>query len=303
MTEAVEKVKSELGSSPSAAEKEALAKKHTEELQALQKKLGEQYEKDLNDALEATKKEIPAGASEMDKQAIIDAAIAEYDAKVKAQHETEIASAVDRGRMEQMTKGKLKDAQLAKAQKRVKDLEALILELKNTGVIPQNATVASISNTPAATTSTNSTPTSTVPTSSTNQTTTPATPVTVTPATGTATTAPVARRPTNATAPTVRGAGPLRARGSLARGAAARVPPVRAAPAQQAAAAVASSSSTTAPSAPSAPGGMSIMGAATKRPREEGPSATGDSLAKRLKPAEGTGKGPVQIRRPPPPAP
>jgi len=40
------------------------------------------------------------------------------------------------------------------------------------------------------------------------------------------------------------------------------------------------------------------MGAAAKRPREEGNTPNEDSLAKRLKPAEGTGKGPASIRRP-----
>jgi len=44
---------------------------------------------------------------------------------------------------------------------------------------------------------------------------------------------------------------------------------------------------------------MSIMGAAAKRPREEENVPTEDSFAKRLKPSEGTGKGPVPIRRPP----
>jgi nucleoprotein TPR len=41
------------------------------------------------------------------------------------------------------------------------------------------------------------------------------------------------------------------------------------------------------------------MGAAGKRTREEGDAVADDSLAKRLKPAEGTSK-PVAIRRPPP---
>ncbi|XP_006462514.1 hypothetical protein AGABI2DRAFT_71914 [Agaricus bisporus var. bisporus H97] len=305
VTEAVEKLKSELGSTPSAAEKEALVKEHAAELEALRKKLDEQHENDLKAAVEAAKRQAPAGISEVDKQAIINAAIAEYDAKVKTQHETDIATAVDHGRREQMTRGKLKDAQLAKAQKRVKDLEAQILEWKNTGVIPQNTTITSPSNASAPTTSTNSTSINTVPTPSTLQTTTPASPVTGTPATGSATTAAVPRRPSNVATAALRGAVPLRGRGSMARGAAARVPPVRTAPAQQATPATvfASSSSTAAPSAPSGPGGMSIMGAATKRPREESASAAGDSLAKRLKPAEGAGKGPVQIRRPPPPAP
>lgn len=286
-------------------------KKHAEDLTALQKKLVDQHEKDLKTAVdaavEAAKKENPAAAADFDKQAVIDAAIAEYDAKVKAQHEAEIESAVERGRREQMTKGKLKDAQLAKAQKRVKDFEAQILEWKNTGVLPQDATVASTPAAPPAASAgapaTTGAPTPSAPSTSTPQAAPPASPATATPAAGA--TQPAAnvlpRKPPMGTAnPAVAargGAPPLRGRGGLGRGAATRVPPVRATPAQQAAAAAASSNS------PATSSGMSIMGAATKRPREEGAAAPEDSLAKRLKPSEGATKGPVQIRRPPPPGP
>lgn len=306
----MEKLKNELGANPSAAEKEALAKKHTEELAELQRKLVEQHEKDLkatvDAAIETAKKEAPAVPVEFDKQAIINTAIAEYEAKIKAQHEADIESAVERGRREQMTKGKLKDAQLAKAQKRVKDFEAQILEWKNTGVLPQDAAVIPIPATPIATASTTpavpstipAPPTASAPASSTpSVSTVPATQVTTT--TSTSSTQPATnalpRKPTTntGTAPPVgRGGAPLRARGGvpLGRGAAARVPPVRGSPAQQAAAAAA-----VPPTA-----GVSIMGAANKRPREEGAAPADDSLAKRLKPADGASKGPVQIRRPPP---
>ncbi|KAF9452906.1 hypothetical protein P691DRAFT_659626 [Macrolepiota fuliginosa MF-IS2] len=298
VSEAVEKLRSELGANPSTADSEALVKKHTEELEALQKRLVEQHGKDLKVAVDAAvdtaKKEAPAATAGFNKQAVIDAAIAEYDTKIKAQHETEIESAVERGRREQMTKGKLKDAQLAKAQKRVKDLEAQILEWKNTGVLPQDATVTSTPAAPAP----GAPAGPSVPSAPTTQTAQPPTPTTATatapPTQPAATVLP--RKPSmNPTAP-ARGGAPMRARGGapLARGAAARVPPVRPSPAQQAAAAAASSQT------PAAPAGMSIMGAANKRPREEGTTTAEDSLAKRLKPTDPTGKGPVQIRRPPP---
>ncbi|KAJ3573187.1 hypothetical protein NP233_g2600 [Leucocoprinus birnbaumii] len=285
VSEAVEKLRGELGSNPSAEEKEALVKKHAEELNALQKKLVEQHEKDLRAAVdvavETAKKEAPAATTDFDKQAVIDTAIAEYDAKIKAQHEAEIESAVERGRREQMTKGKLKDAQLAKAQKRVKDLEAQIIEWKNTGVLPQDATVAT---TPAAP------PTTSVATAAPGA--APAAPAGSAQPTASTSTAPSAQPGQALPRAAPRGRG-----GPIARGAAARVPPVRATPAQQAVAAAASSNAT-APAAPAA--GMSIMGAAGKRPRDDAGASNEDSLAKRLKPSEGTGKGPVQIRRPPP---
>jgi nucleoprotein TPR len=310
VSEALEKLKSEMGSSPSVEEKEALAKKHADELAALRKKLVEQHEKDLKGAVDAAvetaKGEASAVAAGFDKQVVIDAAIAEYDAKIKAQHEAEIEAAVERGRREQLTKGKLKDAQLAKAQKRVKDFEAQILEWKNTGVLPQDATVAS---TPTASVAPPpSTPTATtapVP-SAPSAPSVPSAPAAAHPVASTSTAPPsqtgaLPRKPSmqaNAPAQAARGGGPLRGRGGpLGRGAATRVPPMRATPAQQAAAAAASSN---APATAPAPAGMSIMGAAAKRPREEGAASVDDSLAKRLKPSEGTGKGPVQLRRPPP---
>jgi len=297
----VEKLKGELGSNSSVEEKEALAKKHTEELSALQMKLVEQHEMDLkaavSAAVEAVKKETPDATTDFEKQPIIDAAIAEYDAKIKAQHEAEIESAVERGRREQMTKGKLKDAQLAKAQKRVKDLEAQILEWKNTGVLPQDATVATAPiaappTTPVAAT-TPAASLQTVPPIQNTQS-QPTASTSATPALQ-----PGQPLPRKSSIPAgishtgvPRGGAPVRGRGG-ARGAAARIPPVRATPAQ----AVVTTTPTTS-SAPGSVAGMSIMGAAAKRPREEGNTPNEDSLAKRLKPAEGTGKGPASIRRP-----
>ncbi|KXN81784.1 Nucleoprotein TPR [Leucoagaricus sp. SymC.cos] len=307
VTEAVEKLKSELGSNPSVEEKDALVKKHANELATLQKKLVEQHEKDLKAAVDAAvetaKKETPAAATVFDKQAVINAAIAEYDAKVRAQHEAEIESAVERGRREQMTKGKLKDAQLAKAQKRVKDLEAQILEWKNTGVLPQDATVTSAPATvPPTTPVSTTTPAPAAPSAPAAQTTQPAASTSTAPAPQQGQAAPLPRKPSLQPGAAVPGRGgvPNRGRGGppLARGAAARIPPVRATPAQQAVAATTSSHPPAVALGSTQGAGMSIMGAANKRPREEGAAPTEDSLAKRLKPLEGAAKGPVTIRRP-----
>jgi len=293
VSEAVEKLKGELGPNSSAEEKEALVKRHTEELGALQTKLVEQHEKDLkaavNAAVEAMKKEALDATVNFEKQPTIDAAIAEYDAKVKAQHEAEIESAVERGRREQMTKGKLKDAQLAKAQKRVKDLEAQILEWKNTGALPQDATIATA---PVA-----------APPTAPNTTTTPASGQTATPtqiqptaSTSAASTSQLVQAPPRRPSmqaglfPTgvSRGSAPVIGRGGARGAAATRTPPVRA-----------TAGRALLTHATGSPTGMSIMGAAAKRPREEENVPTEDSFAKRLKPSEGTGKGPVPIRRPP----
>jgi len=292
VSEAVEKLKGELGPNSSAEEKEALVKRHTEELGALQTKLVEQHEKDLkaavNAAVEAMKKEALDATVNFEKQPTIDAAIAEYDAKVKAQHEAEIESAVERGRREQMTKGKLKDAQLAKAQKRVKDLEAQILEWKNTGALPQDATIATA---PVA-----------APPTAPNTTTTPASGQTATPtqiqptaSTSAASTSQLVQAPRRPSmqaglSPTgvSRGSAPVFGRGGARGAAATRTPPVRA-----------TAGRALLTHATGSPTGMSIMGAAAKRPREEENVPTEDSFAKRLKPSEGTGKGPVPIRRPP----
>jgi len=288
----VEKLKGELGPNSSAEEKEALVKKHTEELGALQAKLVEQHEKDLkaavNAAVEAVQREALDAAHNFEKQPTIDAAIAAYDASVRAQHEAEIESAVERGRREQITKGKLKDAQLAKAQKRVKDLEAQILEWKNTGALPQDTTIAAApAAAPPTTPNTTTTPAS-LPTATSSQ----IQPTASTSAASTSEPGQAPRRPSMqaGVSPTrvSRGNAPAVGRGGGRGAAAARTPPVRATTGRASLSHAAGS-----------PAGMSIMGAAAKRPREEGNDPTDDSLAKRLKPSEGTGKGPVPIRRPP----
>ena len=208
----------------------------------------------------------------------VEAAIATAKAEWEKAHEEEIEKAIERGRVEQQTKGRLKDAQLMRTQTKVKELEAKLLELQGA-----TATSSTITTTPAQ---------KPAPTPAPAQRPTPAqTPAQrPTPAqTSGQKPTPAANRPQQTTAqnklpnrptPLTRGGGPGRVLNAAlgGRGGA----PVTAAP------------------TPQNTGGVSIMGAA-KRPREEveGETPTTDnSLVKRLKPAENKPTPP--IKRPPP---
>ena len=300
VAEAVKKAKLEWQSQnqPSTSQLSVdLQKQHAEELRLLREELSAKYQADLqiavDSAVQAALKDKPA-TTDVDQKAIIDAAIAEHEKTLQARHAEEIASAVDRGRMEQAAKGKLKDSQLVKAQKRVKDLEAQMHEWQTSGVPPPTLSI----------------PATVTPQASTSQTVVkpPPTPVSTTPQAQTLSQTPVkvATTPTNATAlprkptltpgvpgpPSVALRGGLRGRGGPPAGRAGaptRVAPVKPSPGAAPAAAAASA----------ATGGMSIMGAASKRPREDGSQSGDDSLAKRLKPEQQATK-PVQIRRPAP---
>ena len=226
--------------------------------------------------------------TEADQKPAIEAAIAEYEkqaqarraeemASIEARHAEEIASAVDRGRMEQVAKGKLKDSQLVKAQKRVKELEASIHEWEAQGI--QLPPIKSTVTTTAAAPSTISPvqmaakpPPLTASTSSVG----PSQPKPPPTAPAALPRRPAPTGPAGPAGPArggaVRGAGRGAPLGAVGRGGGPRTAPVK-------------------PSAPppisGAPtAGVSIMGAATKRPREEGVSAEDQSLAKRLKPVE-----------------
>ncbi|KAH9936573.1 uncharacterized protein B0H18DRAFT_974482 [Fomitopsis serialis] len=197
-------------------------------------------------------------------------------------------TAVERGRMEAAAKGKLKDHSL--------ELEAQILHWKQIGVIKET------------------TPTGAKPTAGSS-----AAPATAKPAAGATATAPASsvastsaaaatgakalpRKPSlNVAGQPAQAAGAGRGRGGAARGVvrgAAQGLSIRGtaagrgAPAQLPTGTAAESS-----------GGVAIMGAANKRAREEGDVSSGeDSLAKRLKPADG-GSKPITLRRdrvPPP---
>ena len=310
VTEAVEKAKADMSNSADPAAQEILQKRHAEELRSLEEKLTSKYEADLKTRVESAVAEAlkvkPTTNADADQKAAIEAAIAEYDKKVQARHNEEIASAVDRGRMEQVAKGKLKDSQLVKAQKRVKELEASILEWQAQGIKlpPITSTAAVTTSTATPVTVPAPAPSAAIPVQTAEK---PA------PLTGSTSVGPSQPKPTpTAPAATNPGVLPRRpvatpptgpavglGRGGAVRGAGRGVPlgagrggaALRTAPVKS----TAPSPTTVAPT-----GGVSIMGAAAKRPREEGTVAEDQSLVKRIKPAEPTNK-PAQIRRNGPP--
>ena len=261
---------------------EEIFKRHAEELRALEAKLTAKHQEELKSALEKAQQEKSAptlGGDQDIQKADVDSAIAELQTK----HAEEISAAVERGRMESAAKGKLKDSQLVRAQKRVKELEAQILGLMPAG----SGSVAGSSTGPVAGPSTASAiapnPAQPLPSSSAPN------PSATSEASANASTV-LPRKPSVASMPptgpargvarvAVRGRGiqrPLGGAVGLGRGTPTK--PAEAAPAV----------------------GMQIMGAATKRPLDD---LSEDSLAKRLKPAEPATKPPVQIRRPPSGAP
>lgn len=283
VSEAVEKAKAEMASDTGV--QEDISKRHAEELQALEQKLKAHHESELKARVDAALKSRPApAANSADQQAVIDAALAEFEKKLQQRHTEEIASAVERGRMEQGAKAKLKDSQLVKAQKRVKDLEAQIHEWQAAGIVlPPTAaasTPAGVAPAPApAPASVKPTPSAPQPQAPTAAGPSQPKPNPAASAVAAASAANLPRRPPANTPGTqttlqpgrggaIRGGGVGRGGFQPRGGAPLRQPPVR-----------------TAPTAPPAAQGVSIIGAA-KRPREETPATTEDSLAKRLKPAQ-----------------
>ncbi|KAF8443123.1 hypothetical protein L210DRAFT_3620711 [Boletus edulis BED1] len=306
---AVEKAKSEINTNSAAAPNtEGMMKKHAQEMETLRAEHEVALKRAVEIAVAAAKAE--STTDDATKAAIEAAAIADHDKKMQAKHADEISAAVDRGRMEQVAKSKLKDAQLVRSQNKLKELEAQVLEWRKAGLVP-DATVASA---PAAAPTVPASPavpapspaTPTTPVASTSKAPIVAVPVPAAPARAPAAAAPAS---TSAPAPPT-GAGPARralggavplgttdgtgargrgvprgrGRGLSIRGAApghthghgqAGTGP---SPSAAATAAAASSSTTTV--------GVQIMGAANKRGRED-ETASDDSLVKRLKPAAG----------------
>ncbi|EGN98500.1 hypothetical protein SERLA73DRAFT_169454 [Serpula lacrymans var. lacrymans S7.3] len=290
---AAEKAKNDLQASGSGANSEDASKRHADELEALRLQLNNQYEADLKIAVEAAvaaaKAEnvtTSASNSGADQKAAINTAIAAHDQQLQAKHTEEIAAAVERGRREQSVKGKLKDAQLVRAQTKLKELEAQILEWRKAGKIPEPSAVPTTPTAASGSTAPPTTATVKAPAPSTQPSSVPA--------------ANAARRqPTSGAVhlgPSATGGVATRGRGSArgARGGAQRALAIRGAAPATGQGEEGASSVAAAPAA-----GVSIVGAASKRSREEG--EPDDSLAKRLKPAPeapGTSK-PVSIRRPP----
>ncbi|KAF9483517.1 hypothetical protein BDN70DRAFT_873831 [Pholiota conissans] len=294
IAEAVEKAKTETNNvGPVAPALEQLSRRHAEELKSLEEKLNGQHSAELKTridaAVEAALKARPASAppvSSTDQQAAIDAAIAEHKKEIEVRHAEEIASAVDRGRMEQAAKGKLKDSQLVKAQKRVKELEAQIHDWQVAGLIPA-ATPAAGATVPATSTAVPSVPAASAPTKpgAPHPAAVPVVGSQVKPNPAAAATAAAAnapgnlpRRPPGANAPSTSGGVGLGRGGALAvRGRGRGNAPLRTAPMRPPQSANATPSPTT---------GVSIIGAAAKRPHEDGSTMSDGSLAKRLKPTE-----------------
>ena len=266
---------------------EEVEKKHTEELKILEERLRAKHKKELE---AAATNPVPREAGEKSTAADVEVAIAAAKTEWEKAHEEEIEKAIDRGRVEQQTKARLKDAQLMRTQARVKELEAKVLELQGSGA-------ASTSNTTTAAPGPKP-----VPTQPSTQKPTPAQILAQKPTP----TQPLAQKPTPTQPP---GRGPTPAVNKPQQIAAQNrvpnrpTPPTRGGGAGRvlnAALGGRGGAPTTAPAPQNTGGGVSIMGAA-KRPREdvEGETPSSDnSLVKRLKPAENKPTPP--IKRPPP---
>ncbi|KAL4250041.1 hypothetical protein ABKN59_004926 [Abortiporus biennis] len=288
---AVQKVRSELQSATPATSEDVL-KRHAEELRALEERLTKKHQEELKAALDAATsaaKQAPAGTAE-DTQKAIQAAVAAKEKELKASFEEQLSQAVERGRSEVSMKLKLKDSQAVKAQNRLKEYEVAVQEWRTSGIISEEqaqkvaAAAAKAAGVHVAAKPGISNATKPAAAAATRQA-APARPGA--PVAGPSNSLP--QRPIGGTtiAPgTGRGRGVPR--GGAVRGAAPPALSIRGA--------------SSGPSSATPATGVSIMGAAAKRAREDGDGAADDSLAKRLKPADGaanpagTGK-PVQLKR------
>lgn len=284
----MDKAKSALQSTSS----DELVQRHAAALTALRTELKAKHESEIK----ALKETLASQTAVGEQQTAVDTALAEQKQALKEVHNKEIEAARESGRMEAAMKIKLKDSQLTKSAKRVKDLEGQIREWEASGKLPANS-LGGIGQNPTL---------SSVPTASTSSVTAGTKP-TVPTAVGTRPAAPVAvAKPSPQAALAVAGpSGPVRK--PVPAGTAARAPvrgrgqPSRPLPTKPV----------------TTPGGISIAGAAAaaaastagpKRPREDADTTgSDDSLAKRLKSAEpvastapAIGAKPVQLRRPPP---
>lgn len=252
--------------------------RHAEELRNLEERLKKQHAEELARAVEAAKTTSGTNSD----QSTIDAALAARLQDIQAKHAQEIEAAIERGRMEASTKTRLKDSQLLKAQKRLKELEAQLAQLQSGAPAPAASSKPTqpVQANPAA---------KVAPAATTK----PPAPAQIQKP------APTAAAPRPSGLPQKPGVPPTAGRGrggavrGTARGGAPGLAIRGAAPA----------ATEVSPAASSPSEGVSIMGAASKRPREEGEASGDDSLAKRLKPE---GAKPVQLQRnrvgPPPPS-
>lgn len=134
ITAAVSKARSEVPSSAAGPSKdiEEIAKKHAAELKALEERLNAAHKTEVEAAVTAatqvTATSTPTAISEDAQKAAVDAAVAAAQSEWKKTEEQALEQAVERGRQEQAMKARLKDSQLLKAQNRVKELEAQLLQ-------------------------------------------------------------------------------------------------------------------------------------------------------------------------------
>ena len=271
---AVDKATTELRTAPSVASEE-LDKQHAQELRAQEERLVAKHHKEIKTAKESAPTPVPAaaGPTAEEQKAAIDAAVAAplytKEAEQRMKHQTNIE--IESGRLKGTMKLRLKDTQLVRVQNKVKELELQIEEWCKAGVLPGDSSAPIVPVPVPVQSASAASSTTTAPSSVPS-------PMTTAPAARGGAPAPPTCRPSVPGAPANqqprgRGRGAVRGRGGIdIRGAAA---PSAGRGAGGAAAA-----------ANAAPGGVTIMGAAAKRTREEGEVATEDSsLAKRLKPA------------------
>lgn len=274
---AIAKLKAELQTPANAND---ITARHAEELRSLEAKLNAKHAQELKDAVEKARKE----------------ATGSPDKVAEEQHLQDIVAATERGRLEMASKLKLKDNVLLKVQNNVKKLEWQIQTLRESGVaIPDPP--ASLTSTPLTKQPAAKPPAATGAPSQLAVVRTPLATGVSAPTTQSAASKPLMATgslPTQPTPPVgaaavrgARGGGRGLVRGALRGGITRGGAPGRVAVAQPPATEIASDGSASG-------SGVSIMGAAGKRGRED--SETPDSLAKRIKPAEGAAK-PVALRR------
>ncbi|KAI0314368.1 hypothetical protein OF83DRAFT_1085698 [Amylostereum chailletii] len=250
------------------ADTEALVKQQADELRTLEERLVAKHQEEPKvAATNAT-----STPTDADRTVAIERAVAEKISQLEKQRDKELSRATENGRLEGQIKMEVKDAQLVKVQRKVKHLEAQIHEWRTAGIIPaeEAPTTTAAANTPASSSSAAPAPVAT----------TSAPP---TPTSGSAPPHVDHGTPRGATPgnslprkPSITGNGPAVALPQPGRGIS-----IRGTAAGAGTGAVA--------------GGVSIVGTAGKRARENSDS---DSLVKRLKPAEGAApEKPVTIQR------
>jgi nucleoprotein TPR len=144
---AVTKARSEVQTPDSSVTNEQMVKRHAEELEALEARLKAAHKNEIDVAVAAARQAASAStsASAEAQKAAIEAAVTAAKSEWAKGQEEALEQAVERGRMEQATKARIKDSQLLKSQTRVKDLEAQLLKLQSSNGTPESAASATAS--------------------------------------------------------------------------------------------------------------------------------------------------------------